>query len=96
MADIAIAVGLSAQWQVTRLLKLDDFLASIRRHLLKHLKVRLLDLIQSEEFTHDYLSIERLQNLEDEQLTPIIDKPRANSPANSLFIQRLCHIAQQV
>jgi len=95
MAEIAIAVGLSAQWQVTRLLKLDDFLASIRRCLIKHLKDRLLALIQSEEFTASYLNSEQLQTLEAEHLTAIIDKPRANSPANSFFIQRLCYIAQQ-
>ena len=96
MAEIAIAVGLSAQWQVTRLLKLDDFLASIRRYLVNHLKHHFLNLIQSEELGDDSLTIEQLQNLEGDHLKSIIDKPRANSPTNSFFIQRLCHIVQQL
>jgi hypothetical protein len=99
MADIAVAVGLSAQWQVTRLLKLDDFLATIRRQLIKHLHDQLTTYIQSEEFTDGYLCTNRLQHLDETHLAALIDKPRANSTANGssshFFMQRLCNIIQQ-
>lgn len=98
MADIAAAVGLEAQYQVTRLLKIDDLLASIRRQLLKQLQANLLALIQTGQVPHDYLCVDRLQNLDETCLTALIEKPRANASAGSaqFFIQRLCHVIQQL
>ncbi len=100
MAEIAPIVGLEAQFQVTRLLKIDDLLASVRRQLLKQLQANLLALIQTEQSPHDYICADRLQNLDETCLAAIIEKPRANSAASSassqFFIQRLCCIIQQL
>lgn len=100
MAEIAPTVGLKAQFQVTRLLKIDDLLANVRRQLLKQLQANLLTLIQTEQSPHDYVCADRLQNLDETCLSTIIEKPRANSAASSAssqyFIQRLCCIIQQL
>jgi hypothetical protein len=100
MAEIAPLVGLEAQYQVTRLLKIDDLLASVRRQLLKQLQANLLALIQTEPLPYDFICADRLQNLDETCLATIIEKPRANASANSassqFFIQRLCHIIQQL
>jgi hypothetical protein len=100
MAEIAPMVGLKAQFQVTRLLKIDDLLANVRRQLLKQLQANLLALIQTEPSPHDYICAERLQNLDETCLAAIIEKPRANASASSassqFFIQRLCCIIQQL
>lgn len=100
MAEIAPMVGLEAQFQVTRLLKIDDLLASVRRQLLKQLQANLLALIQTEQSPHAYLCADRLQNLDETCLAAIIEKPRANSSASSassqFFMQRLCCIIQQL
>lgn len=97
MADIAAAVGLEAQYQVTRLLKIDDLLASIRRQLLKQLQTHLLALIQTDQSSHDYVSADRLQNLDEACLAAIVEKPRANAASNAQFFsQRLRRIIQQI
>jgi hypothetical protein len=100
MAEIASIVGLEAQYQVTRLLKIDDLLANVRRQLLKQLQANLLALIQTEQSPHAYLCADRLQNLDETCLAAIIEKPRANSSASSaasqFFMQRLCCIIQQI
>lgn len=102
MAEIAIEIGLEAQYQVTRLLKIDDLLAAIRRQLLQQLKTHLLDLVKTTEMANEtphYLCADRLQNLEEHHLATIIDKPRANSQIsnafNSFFIQRLCRVIHE-
>jgi hypothetical protein len=101
MKDIAAEVGLKAQFEVTRLLKVDDFLANVRQHILKQLRDSVVELAQ------EYACPDRLQNLDkrveavlNEQIDQIITKPRANSSAccsaKSLFIQRLCRIIQRL
>jgi hypothetical protein len=95
MEEVADKVGLQAQWQVTRLLKIDDFLAHIRRNLFTQLKGNVLAQLQGEDCHSHCLCVTRLQNLEEEHLIPLIDKPRSNSSTNSLFLQRLCYVIQQ-
>lgn len=98
MSEIATEVGLKAQYEVTRLLKIDDFLANIRRQLLKELQDTIIALMQEEEFTQRCLCPDCLQNLE-KQLDLLIIKQRPSSSTNSfpnrLFLQRLCYVIQQ-
>jgi hypothetical protein len=100
MKEIATEVGLKAQYEVTRLLKLDDFLDDIRCNLLKKIKEEILSVTQNEEIHSYYMSPEKLQDLDEEKLAPLIVKPRSNSSSNtlesSLFIQRLCTVIQNL
>lgn len=101
MTAIAVELGLKAQYEVTRLLEIDNFLASVRQHTLKYLRNRVLELAQ------EYANPDRLQHLEEkieailnEQLDRILPKIRANSPdhylAENLLVQRLCLIVQRL
>lgn len=94
MTQIALEMGFSAQSQVTRLLCMDDFCATVRRQLIKHLKDRLLSLIQQEEGIHGPLTAEQLQDLDENRLAAIILKPRIGSQAGEFFRQHLCHVIQ--
>ncbi|MBE9139139.1 hypothetical protein IQ254_18385 [Nodosilinea sp. LEGE 07088] len=100
MAEMVPELNLDAQFQVTRLLKVDDFLANIRRQLLRQLKDRFSGLSHRKELFHDYRCADRLQNLDENHLAPLIKKPRANasgnSTSNSFFLQCLCNVIQQL
>ncbi|PSN16134.1 hypothetical protein C7293_04155 [filamentous cyanobacterium CCT1] len=96
MAEIAAAVGLEAQYQVTRLLKIDDLLANIRRQLLQQLQTNLLALMQTEQLSHGYVGADRLQTLDETCLAAIVEKPRANAAGNEFFSQRLCSVIQRI
>lgn len=95
MTQIALKLGFSAQSQVTRLLRMDDFCATVRRQLIKHMKDRLLSLIQQEEGIHGSFTAEQLQNLDENKLATIIAKPRIGSQAGEFFRQHLCHVIQK-
>lgn len=97
MGEIAPVVGLQAQYQVTRLLKLKEFRADVRQRLL----VALQHYIRTE--AAKYTDPERLKQLDqqieaalDEQITTVIQEAEAeasiakNRPTKSLFAQRLC------
>ena len=97
MSEIASVVGLKAQYQVTRLLKLKEFRADIRQKML--LKLRELTLIQATK----YASPQQLKQLEErveaaleEQISTLIREAETeastanNSSPSSLFAQRLC------
>lgn len=98
MGEIAANVGLKAQYQVTRLLKLKSFRADIRQHLLMNLRDRILELAQ------DYTNPQRLKNLDqeiekalDEQVTKLMEEAETEGyishsrPTKSLFAKRICH-----
>ncbi len=97
MAEIAASVGLQAQYQVSRLLKLKDFRADVRHTMLQLLRDRVLEQSKS------YASPQQLQHLDqqvetalDEQVSALVQEaeleaslPR-NRATDSLFARRLC------
>lgn len=98
MTEIAKAVNLEAQFQVSRLLKLKEFRADVRQRLLVLLRDRVL------EQAKVYTDVERLQSLNqqieealNEQITQVIQEAASqastakNFATSSLFSQRLCH-----
>ncbi|MDX2214265.1 MAG: hypothetical protein SFY66_13330 [Oculatellaceae cyanobacterium bins.114] len=97
MTEIAVEVGLQAQYQVTRLLKLKEFRAEVRQHLLLTLRDRILDKAK------EYADPNRLKSLDqtleaalDEQIAAILQQAEAEAsvakhcPLDSLFARRLC------
>ncbi|MBD2204537.1 hypothetical protein H6G33_20145 [Calothrix sp. FACHB-1219] len=98
MSQIAPELGMKKQYEVTRLLKLNDLRADIRQKLLIILRDRVLEI--AEQFT----DAQRLENLEnqlevilDEQITTIIEEaesetrnPQRNQPLCGLLARRLC------
>jgi hypothetical protein len=98
MTDIAREIGLKAQYQVSRLLKLKNLRADIRRRLLLQLRDRVLTRAKL------YVDSERLQFLDsqieaalEEQIMAIVKEEAAetsinkNRPTRSLYARRLCH-----
>ncbi len=99
MSQIAPQIGLKKQYEVTRLLKLNELRADIRQKLLVILRDRVLDLAQH------FTTSERLQYLDqhmesilDEQISGIIQEaesevknPTRNQPLRSLLARRICH-----
>lgn len=98
MGDIAPQVGLRAQYQVTRLLKLKDLRAEVRRRLILEIRDRVL----AEAKT--YADPTQLQVLDrqieaaiEEQVAEVIQEVAAeasiarNRPTRSLFARQLCH-----
>ncbi|NEO53313.1 MAG: hypothetical protein F6K54_09615 [Okeania sp. SIO3B5] len=97
MTEIAQNVGLKAQYQVTRLLKLKSFRADIRQELLISLRGRILDIAQ------DYADPKHLKTIDqkieialDEQINRVFQevesegyKSQSSLQAN-LFAQRVC------
>jgi len=98
MGEIAIAIGLQAQYQVTRLLKLKQFRSDVRQQMLRVLLDSIL------EKARTYASPEDLQTLDqeieialDEEITQVIQEAETeaevknkNNPLRSLFARRLC------
>jgi predicted RNase H-like nuclease len=97
MGAIAPLVGLQAQYQVTRLLKLKEFRADVRQYMLNSLLRSILDKATS------YTNLERLKTLEEKVETALEEQIIAaiqevenesaqakNRPLSSLFAQRLC------
>lgn len=99
MGEIATIVGLQAQYQVTRLLKLKELRADVRQLMLKSLLKSVLD--QAIVYT-DLQEAKKLeQKIEialDEQVNELIHKAEAESSVakhcalKSLFARRLCKI----
>jgi hypothetical protein len=98
MGEIAPLVNLKAQFQVSRLLKLKELRADIRREMLKMLRDRVLALAQY------YANPEQLQNLDriietllDEEIDRVMQEAEAeaniakNRSTNSQFASSLCH-----
>ncbi|MBD3886945.1 hypothetical protein IFO70_35555 [Phormidium tenue FACHB-886] len=100
MSDIAPQVGRSAQYQVTRLLKLGEFRANVRSRLLQLLLRSVLDIAAS------YADPPRLQQLNrqiesilEEQINTLMQQAETESAVarqrTSLFARRLCHYLDQ-
>lgn len=87
MGEIAPLIGLEAQYQVTRLLKLKAFRADVRHHLLEQLRHSVFHLAQ--EYAHP----DRLQHLDQEIDTLLgaeVEKVVTGCPIQSVFAKRLC------
>lgn len=87
MGEIAPLIGLDAQYQVTRLLKLKAFRADVRHHLLEQLRHSVLHL--AKEYAHP----DRLQRLDQEidlLLDAEIEKVVEGCPIQSVFAKQLC------
>ncbi|WP_017327834.1 hypothetical protein [Synechococcus sp. PCC 7336] len=97
MGDIAPHVGLRAQYQVSRLLKLKELRADIRQALLLELRNCILQKLES------YKELEQLQEWDrkldaalSEQIDEMLQEAAAeasvaqHSPARSLYARRLC------
>jgi hypothetical protein len=98
MSEIANQIGLKAQYQVTRLMKLKEFRADIRQRLLITLSDRILEKAKT------YADPDRLHNLDqqleaalDEQISRVLQEAEAEASIakhrslDSLFARRLCH-----
>lgn len=98
MGEIALRVGLQAQYQVTRLLKLKDFRADVRQQMLEALRDRILEQARA------YTDPERRRDLEqrvevalDDVVATMIHEAEIeasiakNRNSTSLFARRLCH-----
>jgi hypothetical protein len=98
MSEIAPQVGLKKQYEVTRLLKLNDLRADVRQTLLLLLKTKIL------EQAKQYADVEQLTQL-DQQVETILDEqigemiqaaeseakqPQRHQPLRSLLAQRIC------
>lgn len=97
MGEIAATVGLQAQYQVTRLLKLKSFRADVRHQLLGMLRQRILEVAKS------YIPPEQLQKQDkqieealSEQINIVIQEAETEASmakshlASSIFSQKLC------
>ncbi|MBD2463044.1 hypothetical protein H6G89_18565 [Oscillatoria sp. FACHB-1407] len=97
MGEIATQVGLAAQFEVSRLMKLKEFRASVRQYLLALLSDRILHKAKT------YVDAQQLHNLDqrievalNEQIETVIQQAEAESvvtkhrPLESLFARRLC------
>lgn len=98
MGEIATTLGLKAQYQVTRLLKLKAFRTDVQHHLLKELRDRIL------EYTKSFPTPQNLeqwqQDIEkalDGEIEPIFKQAESDSyvsqnrPLDSPFFKGLCH-----
>ena len=102
MTEIAEKVGLKAQFQVTRLLKLKTLRAEVRQELLKILKESILD---KAKFYADPTNIadlmEEIELALNEQTLSVIQEAESNAsapknrPMNSLFALRLCRYLER-
>lgn len=98
MGEIAPQIGLQAQFQVTRLMKLKEFRANVRSNLLQRLFDSILD--QAKRYTDpNYLQTlnQTLEAVLDEQISTLIHQAETEAavakqrPLKSLFARRLCH-----
>ncbi len=102
MSQIAPLIGLKKQYEVTRLLKLNDLRADIRQNLLLSLRSRILEL--AENFTDSsrlQALDQKLEGILDEQISSLIQEneseaknPIRNQPLRSLLARRICHYLQ--
>ena len=97
MGEIATQIGLKAQYQVTRFLKLKQFRADVRQLLLTSLLKSVLERVITATNLTDIKNLEEKISIAlDEQVTAIIQEAEAEStlakcsPLNSLFARRLC------
>lgn len=94
MTQIAPQIGVKQQYEVTRLLKLNDLRVDVRQRLLIILRTKVIDI--AKQFT-DIKQLQILDEALDEQITKIIAQaesetrnPVRNQPLKSLFAHHLC------
>ncbi|MBD2179333.1 hypothetical protein H6F42_20625 [Pseudanabaena sp. FACHB-1998] len=103
MAEIATAVGLEAQYQVTRLLKLKELRSDVRREMLGGLKEQVIELAKFYTLPSQLSELDRklevvLQELVEEEM----ERAEAESikskgiPLRSRFAIKLCKYLQRV
>ncbi|PSF35596.1 hypothetical protein C7H19_16460 [Aphanothece hegewaldii CCALA 016] len=97
MTDIALAIGLEKQYQVTRLMQLKNFRADIRQHMLQNLPHQIIELAAI--YTNPELLQKQEKQIElalEEQVTTMIEEAAAeasmakNRPVKSIFACSLC------
>ena len=102
MSSIAQIIGLQAQYQVTRLLKLKDFRADVQRQMLILLSSSILDRATVYATPQNLSTLsQKVSTALDEQITEMIqlasaESSTANRSDKSLFAQRLCKILAQL
>ena len=100
MGEIAPRIGLQAQYQVSRLLKLKQLRADVRQKMLKALLVSILEQAQTFVDPEHPLTLnqKQVESALDEEIAKIIQEAEVesevnsnrNSPLKSLFSRRLC------
>ena len=99
MGEIAAQVGLSAQFQVTRLIKLKEFRATVRQLLLQKLRDRVIEKVKTFTDSARLQSLDRQIDLAlEEQIETVMQQAEAEAVASksrsqqqtNLFSQRLC------
>ncbi|MBE9229061.1 hypothetical protein IQ264_27000 [Phormidium sp. LEGE 05292] len=103
MVEIAQKIGLQAQYQVTRLLKLKQLRTEVRQLMLKKLLSSVLNrALLYTEFKEAKNLEQQIEEILDRQIEDIFQKAEAestvtkNRPLPSLFARRVCYIANQI
>jgi hypothetical protein len=103
MAEIAVSVGLDAQYQVTRLLKLKELRSDIRREILGSLRDRVIELARFYADASQLCELDQklevvLQELVAEEMEQAETESIKNkgTPLRSRFAIKLCKYLQQV
>lgn len=105
MGKIAPQIGLKAQFQVSRLMKLDEFRASVRQKMLKLLSDRILDQAKLYADPDYLLNLDhQIETALDEQIEQLIKEAadqaavgKRDCPLTGLFARRLCQqLCQQL
>ncbi len=101
MTQIAEPMGLQAQYQVTRLLKLKELRADVRRQLLIHLRDRVQTKAREYLEADHPLQLQQIDQQIEAALNELIDSQMQkaqveasvaqNKPQTNLFARRLCH-----
>jgi predicted RNase H-like nuclease len=98
MGEIAPQIGLVAQYQVSRFLKLKEFRADIRRELLIELRNKVLALAKIYSDSTQLQNLDRqLEELLTEQIVELIREAETEAkipqarPIRSLYARRLCN-----
>ncbi|WP_434686186.1 hypothetical protein [Pseudanabaena minima] len=103
MAEIAVSVGLGAQYQVTRLLKLKELRSDIRREILGSLRNQVIELVKFYADASQLCELDQkletvLQELVEEEMEHAETESIKNkgTPFRSRFAIKLCKYLQQV
>ncbi|MEL6462855.1 MAG: hypothetical protein AAFQ91_32330 [Cyanobacteria bacterium J06621_15] len=99
MSQIAPEIGLKKQYEVTRLLRLNDLRADIRQKLLIILSQRVIDIAKNFSNTQKLQNLDnKIQFILEEQISTIIQEaesevknPVRNQPLKNLIARRICH-----
>ena len=104
MSQIAPEIGLKKQYEVTRLLKLNDLRTDIRQKLLIILSQRVIDIAKNFSNTQQLQNLDKqIQTILDEQISTIIQEaesevknPTRNQPLKNLIARRICRYLDEV